>query len=440
MVIYYLYGTWSNIMQNTEFKLRRDELLKRIGANDIAIAFAAKEYVRSGTEYYPYRQNSDFYYLTGFTEPESIAVFIPGHKAGEFILFNRKRDEIKELWHGSCAGQEGVCCDFGVDQAFPIEEADVMLPQLLADRECVYCNVGCDPDFDAKINFWINQAKLGVSHKLIDIGTILHEMRLKKNSHESELMHKAAEITAAGFLRAMQKCRSGMYEFELEAELLYEFMRLGGRHVAFQSIIGGGANACILHYAKNTDKLIDGELVLVDAGVEYNYYCADVTRTFPVNGKFTREQRAIYEAVLTTQLEVIKQIRPGIKFNSLQLLAAHVITERLVSLGLLEGRVDDLVAKQSYKPFFMHKIGHWLGLDVHDVGKYHIDDECTLEPGMVLTVEPGIYIMPDISVDNKWQNIGVRIEDDILVTENGCDVLTKMIPKTVAEIEMTMRL
>ena len=427
-------------MKNTEFKLRRDELLKQIGASDIVIVFAAKEYIRSGTEYYPYRQNSDFYYLTGFTESESIAVFIPGRVAGEFILFNRKCDEIKELWHGSCAGQEGACRDFGADQAFVIEEADTMLPQLLADRECVYCNVGGDRDFDAKINFWIKQAKLGVSHKLVDIGAILHEMRLKKNSHELELMHKAAEITAAGFLRAMQKCRPGMYEFELEAELVYEFMRLGGRHAAFQPIIGGGANACILHYAKNTDKLIDGELVLMDAGVEYNYYCADVTRTFPVNGKFTSEQRAIYEAVLTTQLEVIKQIRPGIKFSSLQLVAARVITECLVSLGLLEGRVDDLVDKQSFKPFFMHKIGHWLGLDVHDVGKCCTNDERILESGMVLTVEPGIYIMPNISVDDKWRNIGVRIEDDVLVTENGCNVLTKMIPKTAAEIEMTMRL
>lgn len=427
-------------MQNIEFKQRRDELLKRIGASGIAIAFAAKECVRSGTEYYLYRQNSDFYYLTGFTEAESIAVFIPGRVAGEFVLFNRKRDATKELWHGSYAGQEGACRDFGADQAFVIEEADVILPQLLADRECVYCNVGGDRDFDAKINFWINQTKLDVSRKLVDIGTIVHEMRLKKNSHEVELMRKAAEITAAGFLRVMQRCRPGMQEFELEAELAYEFMRLGGRHVAFQPIIGGGANACILHYAKNTDKLIDGELVLMDAGVEYNYYCADVTRTFPINGKFTSEQRAIYEAVLTTQLEVIKQIRPGMKFNSLQLVAARVITEHLVSLGLLEGKIDDLVAKQSFKPFFMHKIGHWLGLDVHDVGKYYADDERILEPGMVLTVEPGIYIMPNISVANKWHNVGVRIEDDILVTENGCDVLTKMIPKTVAEIEMTMRL
>ncbi|MEI8054676.1 MAG: aminopeptidase P N-terminal domain-containing protein [bacterium] len=388
-------------MQNDKFKLRRDELLKQIGAGSIAVVHAAKECIRSDSEYYPYRQNSNFYYLTGFTEPESIAVFAPGRSKGEFILFSRKRDVTKELWHGPCAGQEGACRDFGADQAFSIEEADVLLPQLLVDR------------------------------KSIDISEILHEMRLKKESYELELMRMAAEITAAGHLRAMQTCRPGMHEFELESELLYEFTRLGGRDKAFQTIVGGGANACTLHYSKNADRLIDGDLVLVDAGVEYKYYCADVTRTFPVNGKFTPKQRAIYEAVLTTQLEVINQIRPGIRFNSLQLLAERVITEHLVSLGLLKGKVGDLVAEQSFKPFFMHKIGHWLGLDVHDVGKYQTDDAWrVLEPGMVFTVEPGIYIAPDI---------GVRVEDNILVTENGCDVLTKMIPKTIEEIEATMK-
>ncbi|CAL7959497.1 Xaa-Pro aminopeptidase [Gammaproteobacteria bacterium] len=430
-------------MQNNKFKLRRGELLKQIGANGIAIVFAAKEYIRNGSEYYPYRQNSDFYYLTGFTESESIAVFISGRTEGEFVLFNRKRDAVKELWHGLRAGQEGACRNFGADQAFSIEEVDALLPQLLVDREYVYFNIGSDRDFDSRIDFWINQAGsdgAAVSHKLINIGEVLHEMRLKKTLHELELMRKAVEITAAGHLRAMRKCRPGMYEFELESELMYEFMRLGGLDKAFQTVVGGGANACTLHYSKNTDKLIDGDLVLIDAGVEYKYYCADVTRTFPINGKFTLEQRAIYEAVLTAQLEVINQIHPGIKFDSLQLLAERIITEHLVSLGLLKGKVEDLVARQAFKPFFMHKIGHWLGLDVHDVGKYQLDDTWRiLEPGMVLTVEPGIYIMPNTLVDDKWLNIGIRIEDDILVTENGCDVLTKMIPKTIAEIETTMR-
>lgn len=421
-------------MQNNEFKLRRDELLRQIGASSVAIVFAAKEHIRSGSEYYPYRQNSDFYYLTGFTEPESIAVFIPGRKEGEFVLFNRRCDATKELWHGLCAGQEGACRDFGADQTFSIEEVDVLLPQWLVGRKHIYFNIGCDRDFDSRVDFWTSHDK--IPREMISIGEFLHEMRLKKKAHELALIHKAVEITAAGHLRAMQKCCPGMHEFELESELLYEFMRLGGRHNAFQTIVGGGANACTLHYSKNTNKLIDGDLVLVDAGVEYNYYCADVTRTFPINGKFTPEQRAIYEAVLTTQLEIIDQIRPGIRFHSLQLLAERIITEQLVELGLLAGRVDDLISSQSFKSFFMHKIGHWLGLDVHDVGKYHLGDESRiLEPGMVLTIEPGIYIAPNTFVEDKWRNIGVRIEDDILVTENGCDVLTKMIPKTVAEIE-----
>lgn len=412
-------------MQNKEFKLRRDELLKRIGVNSVAIIFAAKEHIRSGSEYYPYRQNSDFYYLTGFIEPESIAVFAPGRKEGEFILFNRKRDAEKELWHGLRVGQEGACGEFGADQAFAIEEADAMLPQLLVGREHVYFNIGCDHDFDIK-------AKLQISHKLINIGEIIHEMRLKKMPYELELMRKAIEITAAGHLRAMQKCRSGMKEFELESELLYEFMRLGGRYEAFRTMVGSGANACTLHYSKNDNKLVDGDLVLVDAGVEYEYYCADVSRTFPVSGRFTSEQRAIYEAVLTAQLEVINQIHPGVRFDSLQITAEKVITEHLISLNLLkEG--------QSCKSFFMHKIGHWVGLEAHDVGKYHIDDEWRiLEPGMVLTVEPGIYITPDVLADNKWRNIGVRIEDEVLVTENGCEVLTQMIPKTIAELSSVM--
>jgi len=426
-------------MQKEEFKLRRDELLKLIGNDSIAIAFAAKEHVRNGREFYPYRQNSDFYYLTGFSEPESIAVFIPGRMEGEFVLFNCMCDPAKELWNGSSVGQKGACFKFGADQSFSITEADVLLPQLLIGRNHLYFNVGCDRDSDLKVDFWINQSKSLVP-EIINLGKVLHEMRIKKSQFELTLMRKAIEITAEGFLRAMRKCRSGIYEFELEAELLYEFMRLGGRYESFKTIVGGGVNACTLHYAKNSDKLIDGDLVLVDAGAEYKYYCSDVSRTFPVNGKFSFEQRAIYEAVLEAQAEVIRQIRPGIRFNVLQSVAERVITEHLVGLGLLKGTVDDLLANQSFKPFFMHKIGHWLGLDVHDVGEYHANGEWRiLEPGMVLTVEPGIYIASNVSVDNKWRNIGVRIEDEVLVMENGCDVLTKTLPKTVTEIEATMK-
>ena len=420
-----------------EFKLRREELLKRLDHNSVAIIFAAKECVRSGGEKYPYRQNSDFYYLTGFIEPESIAVLISGRSEGEFILFNRERDSVKELWHGERVGQERACSEFGADQAFATSEVDKILPQLLSGRDNVYFMVGLDKDFDQKVNFWLNQSR----SLLINLDKILHQMRLKKSQSELAIIRKAAEITAKGHLRAMQKCKPGMYEFELEAELLYEFIRLGGRHEAFETIVAGGKNACTLHYSKNDKKLVDGELVLVDAGVEYQYYCSDVSRTFPVGGRFNLEQRAIYEIVLNAQVEVIKQIRSGVKWDYLQFTAERVITEGLIEVGLLKGKIEDLLDKQNFKQFFMHKIGHWLGLDAHDVGEYRVNDQwCVLEAGMVFTVEPGIYITPEISgVDEKWFDIGVRIEDDILVTDDGCEVLTKGVPKDVIEIEAVIK-
>ena len=420
-----------------EFKLRREELLKRLDHNSVAIIFAAKECVRSGGEKYPYRQNSDFYYLTGFIEPESIAVLISGRSEGEFILFNRERDSVKELWHGERVGQERACSEFGADQAFAISEVDKVLPQLLSGRDNVYFMVGLDKDFDQKVSFWLNQSR----SPLINLDKILHQMRLKKSQSELAIIRKAAEITAKGHLRAMQKCKPGMYEFELEAELLYEFIRLGGRHEAFETIVAGGKNACTLHYSKNDKKLVDGELVLVDAGVEYQYYCSDVSRTFPVGGRFNSKQRAIYEIVLNTQVEVIKQIRSGVKWDHLQFTAERVITEGLIEVGLLKGKIEDLLDKQNFKQFFMHKIGHWLGLDAHDVGEYRVNDQwCVLEAGMVFTVEPGIYITPEISgVDEKWFDIGVRIEDDILVTDDGCEILTKGVPKDVTEIEAVIK-
>jgi len=424
-------------MQTKEFKLRRNELLKRLGPSSVAIIFAAKECVRSGKVKYPYRQNSDFYYLTGFIEPESIAVLISDRSEGEFILFNRERDSVKELWYGERVGQERACSEFGADQAFAISEVDKILPQLLSGRDNVYFMVGLDKDFDQKVNFWLNQSR----SLLINLDKILHQMRLKKSQSELENIRKAAEITTKGHLRAMQKCKPGMYEFELEAELLYEFIRLGGRHEAFETIVAGGKNACTLHYSKNDKKLVDGELVLVDAGVEYQYYCSDVSRTFPVGGRFNSKQRAIYEIVLNTQVEVIKQIRSGVKWDYLQFTAERVITEGLIEVGLLKGKIEDLLDKQNFKQFFMHKIGHWLGLDAHDVGEYRVNDQWrVLEAGMVFTVEPGIYITPEISgVDEKWFDIGVRIEDDILVTDDGCEVLTKGVPKDVIEIEAVIK-
>lgn len=369
---------------------RRKKLLKQIGNNNIAVVFSSKEYVRG-----VYRQDSNFYYLTGFTEPESIAVFAPGRSEGEFILFNLENDTTKELWYGERVGQKKACSEFGADQSFPIKEFDLILNKLLIGR------------------------------KRVEIDSFLYEMRLKKSSYELDIIRKAAKITTEGHLRAMRKCHPDIYEFELEAELLYEFMRLGGRYEAFKTIVAGGVNACTLHYEKNNKKLIDGDLVLIDAGAEYEYYCADISRTFPVNGKFTQKQRTIYEAVLEAQLETIAHIKPGIRFDNLQLIAEDVIAKHLSYLGFLKEAT-------TVKQFFMHKIGHWLGLDTHDVANYKINHEWRiLEPGMVLTIEPGIYIISD--------NIGVRIEDDVLVTENGCEVLTEGLPKTVQEIEAEMK-
>ena len=408
-------------MSRGEFKLRRDQLSKQLDGEDAVVLFSAKEDANR-----PYRQNSDFYYLTGFVEPESVAVLVPGRKEGEFVLFNRKRDRVKEVWCGPYAGQEGACMVFGADDAYPIERIDEILPNLLTDRKTVYSNVGPD---DTRLKNWLDQ------RKSIDLGEVLHEMRLKKSPYELDIIRRAAEITAKGHLRAMQKCRPGIFEFELEAELLYEFTRLGGRLPAFETIVASGKNACTLHYSQNNKKMVAGELVLVDAGIQYDGYCTDVTRTFQVEGGFTPEQRAIYEIVLEARKRVVEEIKPGVLWNNLQSTAERIITEGLVNIGILRGNIESLLAQKSFKPFFMHKIGHWLGLDIHDVGGYG-DKPCILRPNMVFTVEPGVYISPDIAnIDDKWKGIGVRIEDNVLVTNNGSDVLTRKIPSDVTEIE-----
>lgn len=433
-------------MRNIEYKLRREKLLKKIGGNSAVIIFAAKELVRSGDVNYPYRQDSDFYYLTGWVEASSIAVLVPGIGDGEFVLFSREHDPEKEIWNGEYIGQEKACRLFGADRAFSMAEIDKILPQLLVGKKNIYFNLGFDYEFAQKIKFWANQAEeigsTGPNHyELINLNTVLHEERLRKDQAELVSMRAAAEITVSGHLRAMQSCKPGMYEFELEAELLYEFRRLGGACQAFAPIVAGGANCCTLHYAKNDGKLSAGELVLVDAGAEYKNYCADISRTYPINGIFSQEQRAIYEIVLAAQHEIIRAVRPGVAWHVLQGIAERVITEGLVGLGLLDGNVDDLLAKESFKPFFMHRFGHWLGLDVHDVGGYMVDGMWrALESGMVLTVEPGIYVGGKgvVDVDNKWCGIGVRIEDNILVTDNGFEVLTASLPKSVADIEHAM--
>lgn len=430
-----------------EFAKRRKELMKKIDPRGIVILFSAPACVRNNDCDYVYRQNSDFYYLTGFAEPESIAILAPKRKAGEFILFNRVRDREHEIWEGKRAGQEGARKDYHADQAFAIHEFAAMLPELIEGREHVYYPLGKDKAADHCITTAIEKIRSKIRNgvrapiSLVDVSDILHEMRLFKSPAEINLMRKAAEISAKAHIRAMQACRPGIYEYELEAELLYEFQRQGARNPAYTCIVGNGANSCILHYNTNREKISDGNIVLIDAGAEYEYYAADITRTFPANGRFSPEQKAVYEIVLDAQVAGIKAIRPGVAFPAIQKIMVKIITQGLVDIGILNGNVSDLIEKEAYFDYYMHKSGHWLGLDVHDAGRYKIGDKWrTLEPGMVLTVEPGIYISADIKgVPKRWQHIGVRIEDDILVTEKGHEVLSAAAPKTVAEIEDLMR-
>ena len=433
------------MLTQKNFAERRQKVMQAIGKGGMMILPAAPEYIRSGDTDYLYRQNSDFYYLTGFKEPSAVLVLIPGRAEGDYVLFNRPRDPKMEVWVGPRAGQDGACKDFGAKQSFPIEALDEKMLELLSNCQRVYYPVGANQAFDQQVMTWTNktraQVRSGVSapSEFIHSGDVLHEMRLRKDADEIALMRKATQISAKAHVKAMQICKPGMMEYELQAELLAEFCRNGSYPPAYPSIVGAGANSCVLHYVDNNAAMKDGDLVLIDAGGEYEYYTSDITRTFPVNGRFSAEQRAIYELVLQIQLAVIAKVKPGVLWPVLQETAIQVMTEGLLRLGILQGDLKQLLAEKAYFQFYMHNIGHWLGLDTHDVGKYRIGTEWRqLEPGIVHTVEPGIYIRPDASVDKKWWNIGVRIEDDILVTANGCEVLTKDVPKQVEEIEHLM--
>ncbi len=434
------------MIKMTEFAKRRKQLMQKVGATGIVILPSAPIARRNGDYDYPYRQQSDFYYLTGFEEPESVMILAPKRKEGEFILFNRIRDRDKEIWEGYRAGQTGARDIFGADQAFPISELEKKLPELLENREQIHYAIGIDKAFDAVLLNAVNHIRGKIRNGLqspiafVDITPSLHEMRLIKSPAEIALMRKAAEISAQAHISAMQLCKPGLSEYHLEAELIYEFQRNGARFPAYTSIVGSGGNSCILHYNSNNQIIADGSIVLIDAGAEYHNYAADITRTFPANGRFSEEQRAIYEIVLAAQLAGIKAVRPGAPWPSMQNAIVKIITQGLIDLGILKGRLNDLIEKEAYFPFYMHKSGHWLGLDVHDVGRYKIDNKWrTLQPGMILTVEPGIYISPDIpGVHKRWHNIGVRIEDDVLVTAKGNDVLSRDVPKTIAEIEAIM--
>lgn len=429
-----------------EFLRRRKALMALMEPNSIAIVPSAPEKIRSRDTEYHYRQSSDFFYLSAFPEPESVLVLIPGREHGEFVLFCREKNQEKEIWNGYRTGPEGACLYFGADDAFPIDDIDDILPGLLEGRERVYYAMGKDPEFDRCVMNWVNSIRAKVRTgaippgELLELNHILHDMRLYKSAAEIRTMKEVADISAQAHREVMQLCRPGMFEYELEAELHYRFAKAGARFPAYNSIVGGGKNGCILHYVDNADKLRDGDLVLIDAGGELEHYAADITRTFPVNGRFSVEQRKLYELTLSAQLAAMEKIKPGNHWNESHEASVRVITEGLVELGLLKGDVDELIKAEAYTEFYMHKIGHWLGMDVHDVGDYRVGGQWRiLEAGMVMTVEPGIYVSPDNqNVAKKWRGIGIRIEDDVLITKDGCEVLTGSVPKTVDEIEALM--
>ncbi len=433
-------------MKQSEFKNRRLALMEQIGTGNIALIASASNQTRNRDVEFPYRQDSDFFYLTGFNEPDSLAVFIPGREQGEYILFCREFDQKKALWVGAHAGLEGATEHYDADDSFPIDDIGDILPGMLENKTKVFYPMGRDGELDLQILEWIThlrkQSRNGINApgELVSLEHILHEMRLFKSPAELDLMRRAAEVSCKAHTRVMQKCTVGMYEYQIEAEMIYDFMQQGLRAVAYPSIVAGGKNACVLHYIENKDSLNDGDLLLIDAGVECDHYASDITRTFPVSGKFSPAQKQLYQLVLDAQYAAIEQIKPGVPWNKAHDVSVDVLTRGMVELGLLEGDVSKLIEDEKYKQFYMHRIGHWLGMDVHDVGDYKLEDEWRLlEPDMVLTIEPGLYIPVNCTtVEEKWRGIGIRIEDDVLVTRQGHEVLTQSLVKEIDEIERLM--
>ena len=431
-------------MNSKEFARRRKQLMRMVGKGGIVILPSAPIRKRSRDTEYIFRQDSDFYYLTGFAEPDAVAVLVPGRAQSEFVLFCRERDKTRELWDGLRQGPEGAVANLGADDAFPIEDIDDILPGLMESCERVYYTMGMYADFDDRIADWVNSLRSGLSKGLhtpqefVALDHLLHDMRLYKSRAEISAMRRSAKVAVAAHKRAMQMTRPGLYEYEVEAEFRHEFRR-NNAWVSYSPIVGGGANACTLHYVENNCELRDGDLLLIDAGCELDYYASDITRTFPVNGKFTPEQRAVYEIVLDAQLAAIEKMSKGNHWNEPHDAAVRVITKGLKKLGLLEGTLPKLIKDGAYKEFYMHRTGHWLGMDVHDVGDYKVGDEWRmLENGMVMTVEPGIYISNSRKVAARFRNIGVRIEDDVAITSKGPDVLTKGLVKEADDIEKLM--
>jgi Xaa-Pro aminopeptidase len=426
----------------SEYQERRRRFMEKIGSGT-AIFHSAPQAVMHNDVEYAYRQESDFYYLTGFNEDHAVAVFAPHHPEHKFILFVEPKDLAKEIWTGYRAGVEGAKELYGADEAYPITELEEKLPQYVEKADRLYYHFGRDEHFDLKIlKLWkrliLTYPRRGCGPTaMAESGFLLHPLRMIKSPTELEMMRKAIDISVEAHLHAQEIAKPGMYEYEIQGEMEGIFHRYGGG-IAYPSIVASGGNSCILHYINNNRKMEDHDLLLIDAGASYGYYNGDITRTFPINGKFTPEQKILYDIVLKAQLEAIDQVKPGNPYINYHETAVRVIVEGLMDLGLLVGDIEEIIKEEKYKPFYMHRTGHWLGLDVHDVGLYKSGEETwqNLQPGQVLTVEPGIYISPYIKpvegqpeIPEKWKGIGIRIEDDILVTESGNEVLTAKVPK-----------
>ncbi len=426
------------------YRDRRARLAAQLG-NGVAIVPTAPERIRNRDAHYPYRYDSYFHYLTGFREPEAVLVLTGGDQA-QSMLFCREKNIEREIWDGFRYGPEMAREVFAVDAAYCIDELDAQVPDLLANRTAVHVHLGADVAWDARVLGWINtvrnRARAGVAapDEIRDVHALLDEMRLRKDDHELALMRRAGEISGGAHRLAMQAAKPGAIEYEIEAVLLHEFRRCGAQSPAYTAIVAGGANACVLHYVENSARLADGDLLLIDAGCELDGYASDITRTFPVNGRFSGPQRAVYELVLAAQAAAIATVKPGAHWNDPHDAAVKVLAQGFIDLKLLQGTLDGVLEQETYKQFYMHRTGHWLGLDVHDAGDYKLNGAWReLEPGMVLTVEPGCYIRPAPGVPESFHHIGVRIEDDALVTAQGCEILSAGAPKAIADIEALMR-
>jgi len=434
----------------SEYRQRREQVMAKISTGTAIFRSAPTAVMHNDVEYV-YRQDSDFYYLTGFNEPEAVAVLAPHHGEHRFILFVQPKDREKEVWSGYRCGVEGAKEIYGADMAYPITELDDKLPQYLQKAERIYYHLGRDSHFNDRMirhyqNLLVTRPRRGTGPIAIeDTGPILHGLRLHKSNFEVDLMRQAADIAVSAHNHAMSIARPGSYEYEIQAEIEHIFRLQGGMGPAYPSIVAAGKNACVLHYIENNYQMQEQELLLIDAGCAYRYYNSDITRTFPINGKFTPEQKALYEIVLEAQKQAIQEVKPGNGFDAPHKKAVQVLTEGLIEVGLLKGEVNQLIQEGKYKQFYMHRTSHWLGLDVHDVGVYqHGEVPQVLQPGQVLTIEPGLYVVPHTPpaedqppIDDRWVGIGIRIEDDVLVTPQGNEVLTAGVPKEIADLERT---